>query len=238
MHHRLFRLAVLAVLMSVSIGFAGTALAEHHGPPPPQRARPSAQVRQEVAQQLAWIEDQATRLDEAALAPCTPQTRGRIGQLVAEIRRASAALRGLQVELVASIEAELRPTAAPQHPPVREPPPSAPVPSPAPMPPPAPEAMAPDAFRTFLQTLNEEGIESNRMGLLRDSLASGIRLNVEQAVTVMKAFTFGSNQVDAAALMCPALTEPGALMRFTSTLTFESDRKALRKKLSGGCGPK
>ncbi|MFZ4579485.1 MAG: DUF4476 domain-containing protein [Myxococcota bacterium] len=231
MHHRLFRLAVLAVLMSVSIGFAGTALAQHHGPPPPQRARPSAQVRQEVAQQLAWIEDHATRLDEAALAPCSPQTRGRIGQLVAEIRRASAALRGLQVELVASIEAEFRPIAAPHHPPVGEPPP-------APMPPSTPEAMAPDAFRTFLQTLNEEGIESNRMGLLRDSLASGIRLNVEQAVTVMKAFTFGSNQVDAAALMCPALTEPGALVRFTSTLTFESDRKALRKKLSGGCGPK
>jgi hypothetical protein len=232
MHHRLFRLVLLACLMSVSAGLASTALAQHHGPPPPQRGRPSAQVRDEIAQQLAWIEDQATRLDEAALAPCTPQTRGRIGQLVAEIRRASNALRGLQIELVGAIEAEFRPVAAPQHRPMREPPP------PVPMPPPRPEAMAPDAFRTFLQTLEEEGIESNRMGLLRDSLASGIRLNVEQAVTVMKAFTFGSNQVDAAVLMCPALTESGALVRFTTTLSFESDRKALRKKLTGGCGPK
>lgn len=223
-----------SLLLSLLLALTLPALAAHA-----QAPRPIATIAQDIDQRIAWIRDVAGRIDELARAKPTPQSQKRIAEIAHDLATQADILRDLQRELQAAFDARV-----PKEPPHEQPPvlPPPVLPPPRPIPPPRPLQARPmpmdaQAFAALLDMLDKVDFENDKLNLLRDAISSGARVDTAQAQTLVKKFTFGSGQVDAAALLCQqAIVTPGALPVLTSTLTFEADRQKLRSKVQGRCG--
>ena len=197
-----------------------------------QAPRPAKVVAQDIDQRIQWIHDVAGRFDELARAKPTPQSQKRIAEMAHDLATQADILRDLQQELHQAHEARdyREPMPPPQVPrPVQPPPPPTPAALPRPM--------DGQSFAALMDMLAKVDFENDKLNVLRDAVGSGARVDTNQALTLVKHFTFGSGQVEAATLLCQqAIVTPGALPALTSALTFEADRNKLRQRVQGRCG--
>ena len=87
----------------------------------------------------------------------------------------------------------------------------------------------------LLHMLRTAFFDNERLDLVKDMVTSGHRLSAKQAASVLKAFDFDRNRVEAAQMLCNAVNEP-ALHVLVTEIDFKSNRRTLRKRTGGQCG--
>lgn len=107
----------------------------------------------------------------------------------------------------------------------------APPPAYAPPAPPPPSALTDQQFRAFMGRLRNATFADAQLAALRDETNAGARWNVRQVIEVMKELNFGDTQVKGAVIMWPSVVDPQNFPEVAASMTFESDRKKLRKAL-------
>lgn len=110
------------------------------------------------------------------------------------------------------------------------------VQAPPPVAEPVIEPMRDGEYQKLVKTLKKQGFESTQLDYLRDVLRTEPWFTTQQAVGLMKVFSFSSGQVETAALVCKRIVEPGAFPSLVSVLTWDSDRDTLRQRTGGVCG--
>ena len=88
---------------------------------------------------------------------------------------------------------------------------------------------------SLLHMLRTAFFDNERLDLVKDMVTSGHRLSAKQAASVLKAFDFDRNRVEAAQMLCNAVNEP-ALHVLVTEIDFKSNRRTLRKRTGGQCG--
>lgn len=199
------------------------------GPPPPPM-RTTREILPQIDRVLAVL-DRAT----VALVRLSGDRRVNAKQVRVESERAKAAsdeLAALQAELK---EAILRGDRV-QH---RDPRPRFPRPEFVHVREPVvlvPEPLTPQSFDTLLRRIDEATFANAQLNTLRDHLNAGAYFLTGQAVAVLAKFPHDTHKVEAAALLCPYIVEPGPLPDLLAAFTFESYRDALRQKTGSVCG--
>jgi len=90
--------------------------------------------------------------------------------------------------------------------------------------------MAPDDFEALLAALKGAPFSSDKLVLVRDA-AKRNRFETDQVLRVVKLFSHGSEQVDAAVAMYPRVVDKKNFFKVYGVLSFSSDRDSLRKKV-------
>ncbi|TNF28311.1 MAG: DUF4476 domain-containing protein [Deltaproteobacteria bacterium] len=99
-----------------------------------------------------------------------------------------------------------------------------------------PMAMAPDTYSRLLARIDDAAFPDAQLKALRDAIHADGWFLTSQAVGILKHFSFDNHKVDAAAMMCPRIVEPGALPELMAAFDFESYRDQLREKTHNRCG--
>lgn len=237
-------------------GRDGFAVTPQHAPGHPG-LRGSAQILFDMDTDLAQIEQMSFALDNLSRGRLTRGERARMRRLSRRMRALSTNLQELRRELDDALARERRARRPrrpghphhphpghpghphhphPGQPPVIDPPVSIPAPPVGIPEHSGPYPMSPADFGALTQRLHAQGMESQRLGMLRDAVQAGAHFDTGQAVQIMGMFGFDRNKVDAGVLLCPVITERGPLPRMSAVLRFESSRKALRARTGGRCG--
>lgn len=87
-----------------------------------------------------------------------------------------------------------------------------------------------DEFNRLLASIKKESFDDNKLPLLRDAVKHK-GFTCQQAVQIVKAFTFAQGQKDAAVMLHPRLTDPINFHEVLKAMTFDSDRQEVRKRL-------
>jgi hypothetical protein len=239
---RMLRAPFIAAIALASL--SGAAEAQPWPPPGPDgraaamaQARPPRVVRDEIEGRLSWINEVGQRLDQAARTPGALAGM-RLDEVGRQLQQQVALVRQLQGELAMSIRRE-----AQEH---RERegwaggnggPDDAYAYRRVAPPPPGPMAMSPADFAELRQRVQDEPFENNRLSLLRDAIQAGARFTSAQALAIVEELDFAQGKMQAAAMMCPAMAEPGALPRLIAAMPYETYRDQLRRATGGRCGP-
>lgn len=93
-----------------------------------------------------------------------------------------------------------------------------------------PDAMDGPRFEALVARLGQLAFAKDQMAYLEDVVRHN-RFLTEQVRQVMRAFSFDSDKVKAAALMYPAVLDKGDFHEAQQELTFESDRERLRNEV-------
>jgi hypothetical protein len=88
---------------------------------------------------------------------------------------------------------------------------------------------------SLLRMLRKASFDDQRLALVVDVVTGGHRMSATQAAKVLKTFDFDRNRVDAAEMLCKAVSEP-ALHVLASEMDFQSNRRTLRSRTGGQCG--
>lgn len=99
-----------------------------------------------------------------------------------------------------------------------------------------PEPLTPQSFGTLLRRIDEATFANAQLNTIRDHLNAGAYFLTSQAVAVLAKFPHDTHKVEAAALLCPYIVEPGPLPDLLAAFTFESYRDELRQKTNSVCG--
>lgn len=84
--------------------------------------------------------------------------------------------------------------------------------------------------QTLLNAMAEEGFPDSRLALLRLAVMDA-QVTVDQVLSLVGAFDFGSDKVEAAALLHSRVSDPEHFYKVYGTLDFESDKEALRRRI-------
>lgn len=95
--------------------------------------------------------------------------------------------------------------------------------------PPAPQAMAGPDFQALIGELDRHAFSDDKLAVLR-SVAPHVLFHVDQVKAVMDAFSFGSDKVEAAAMLFPRTVDRERWYLVYSSLTFSSDKDELRRR--------
>lgn len=101
----------------------------------------------------------------------------------------------------------------------------------APPAPPPPVALTDEQFRAFMGRLHNATFKDAQLAALRDETNAGAHWTARQVIEVMKELNFGDTQVKGAVIMWPSVVDPQNFPEVAASMTFESDRKKLRKAL-------
>lgn len=215
--------------LSSNIGLV-TVTPTHSRPPtlPPGSARSVAEIMADIDARLGRMEKMSANLEQLSLGRPDRRTLARLGKLSRRMGAYATELRQLQGELSQSLAYGRGDWDAP----VRLEPPVSILPMPQ-----GPAALPRHELDALVQRLRAERFESSRMSLLRDAIRANAHFDAAQALLVMELFDFGSSKVEAATLLCQVMVEPGALPRMTAALGYDSDRRTLRQRTGGHCGP-
>ena len=93
------------------------------------------------------------------------------------------------------------------------------------------DAMTDPEFSRFYSQLQRTTFASSKKDLVTDVMA-GASVTSDQVARVMGLFTFSSDKIAVAAIMYPSVVDPHNFYAVYSELTFESDRKKLRRKIA------
>ena len=99
-----------------------------------------------------------------------------------------------------------------------------------------PQPMAPDAYSRLLKRIDDAAFPDAQLQTLRDAINADAYFLTRQALGVLNEFSFDNHKVDAAAMMCPRIVEPGALPELLGAFTFDNYRDELRSATHNRCG--
>lgn len=116
---------------------------------------------------------------------------------------------------------EARPV-APARPPTRPPPPVVMGPQP----------VSPGELSGLVRALDNATFARDQLALLRDILPSRY-FTVDQAIALVRTFSFERDQVEAAKMLYPHIVDPGQWYRMYSVFSFSSSKDDLRARTSG-----
>ena len=215
--------------LSSNIGLI-TVVPAHTGPPalPPGSARSVAEIMADIDARVGRMEKMSANIEQLSQGRLDRRTLARLRKLSRKMSAYATEARQLQGELAQALARDRRDWDAP----IQLDPPVSILPIPH-----GPTALPRHELDALVQRLRAEGFESSRMNLLRDAIRARAHFDAAQALLVMEQFGFGSSKVEAGTLLCQVMVEPGALPRMTAALTYESDRRQLRRRTGGHCGP-
>ncbi len=104
-------------------------------------------------------------------------------------------------------------------------------PPPQPLPPPPPKAMDAPSFDGFAKRVKDASFPKSQVAAVGDQVAAGSRFTCSQVIAIMKIVSFPNYQVEVAAAMWPAVVDPENLPAVLASLTHDSHRNDLRKRL-------
>ena len=85
-------------------------------------------------------------------------------------------------------------------------------------------------LNSLLDAMSEEGFADRRLALLR-SACSEAYVTVDQALSIIDAFEFGTDKVEAAAFLNERVSDPQNFHRVYGALDFDTDKAALRARV-------
>lgn len=96
-----------------------------------------------------------------------------------------------------------------------------------------PRGIAPEDFDALLASVSGNSFASQQLKLLRAG-ASGQAFTVAQVMALMRCFSFGRDQVEAALMLHPKVVDPENWEQVYSVFTFSTDATRLQERLAGG----
>ena len=201
---KLRTLALSAVLFAL---FAGPAYADHDRPNAKSLSWQMEELLKLAGDEVRGIDNLVESADRAAVRRELHHKTEELSRLFARIQELSRDLATLAAEPVV-IERVIEVAPAPQ----------------------SPQVCDAGDFGRVLQSVKAESFSDARLGVLRDAVG-GRWFDVAQVKTMMSVFSFGDEKIDAAVLMHPRVVDPQNWYQVYGTLTFDSEKDTLRKRL-------
>ena len=89
-------------------------------------------------------------------------------------------------------------------------------------------AMDEAGLSRLLTALEEEAFSDARLGILRSAINAPSGFDMDQAIRILEAFDFGSDKVEAAAMLYPCLVDGERWYEIYGAFDFDTDKDALR----------
>ena len=94
-----------------------------------------------------------------------------------------------------------------------------------------PAAMNAASFASLLKAVKAESFGKGKTRVI-ESAAANNHFSVAQLRKLMKQYSFAAEKIDLAAKLHPRLVDPGNFFQVYQDLTFEADKKRLKKRVS------
>lgn len=191
------------------------------GPDPDRLEQKHERLVQEIREHLGTIDALLSSADN-------PAVQGTIRDHLDQLSRATDRLSDLNhrlAELARQPQVVVEQPAPPPQVVVVQPPPE--VVEPPPLMP-----MSPDAFHSMVRAIQGEAFDNQKMAMLHDA-GRDQWFEVQQVRRVMSLFSFGGEKVEAAAWMHSRTLDLDRWYEVYQDLTFDSEKDALRKAVSG-----
>lgn len=93
-----------------------------------------------------------------------------------------------------------------------------------------PAAMSAESFNRFAANMRSKAFDKDKMGFLEDHLLSAY-VNSDQAIVLLKQFSFDSDRIRAAVLLYDHLIDKENFHRVLEVFSFDSSRKSVMERL-------
>lgn len=93
-----------------------------------------------------------------------------------------------------------------------------------------PTAMSAESFNRFAANMRSKAFDKDKMGFLEDHLLSAY-VNSDQAIVLLKHFSFDSDRIRAAVLLYDHLIDKENFHRVLEVFSFDSSRKSVMERL-------
>jgi len=97
-------------------------------------------------------------------------------------------------------------------------------------PPAVTNAVTNDQLESLLDAMQEEGFADRRLALLRTA-CSDAHVTVDQAISIIDGFEFGTDKVEVAAFLSQRISDPENFHRVYGAFDFDTDKAALRRRV-------